>query len=446
MTEKRENVTEHIELLPKRCLILIYGAHLVALEYYRHLCRLDYSDRIIGFAVSDMQDNPDELEGKPVKSISDYTDYADKCTVVIAMPRKYHNVVESGARDLGFNDYVRIGLEDMSSIKGDWLIANCSGILPFKIMRSPNDPSWLDALAEGSYTTSRFKYPTLYHCDVQEMINESLRYVEIYDAEIEGVTGLKDQDSSGMNTSNANPEQILNVFMAVDTNNVENVRDGVFDPWIKPILVGSAGSVNTDGYSRDDEYEGNLSGKNLIFAEMTGAHWIWKMAHDSEYKGLCHYRRFFDLTGVDIFNMKEADIDALLTTPRFVPGGIRKMFVAETPVKKHVINSMLDSVEKFSPGERDDFDAYLNSHFYFPNNMVIAKSELYDEYCEWIFPVLIRMLEIDLEAGYGHDDDRHIAYAAELLTSFFFMKRKHVLKIAYTDYIFIEHNIGSMKG
>lgn len=427
-------------------IILIYGAHLVALECYRHLCRCGCGDRVIGFAVSDIQDNPDELEGKPVKSISDYISHADKCTVVIAMPRKYHNVVESGARDLGFDDFVHIGLEDMSLIKGDWLISSCSNLLPFEIRKSSNDPSWLDALVEGPFTTSRFKYPTLYYCDVQEMINESLRYIELYGAEIEGVTGLKDLDSPGMNTPNINPEQILNVFMAVDTNNVENVRDGALVPWIKPILVGCVGSVNIDGCSRDDEYEGNLSGKNLIFAEMTGAHWIWKMANDSEYKGLCHYRRFFDLTEVDILKMKEAVIDALLTTPRFVPGGIRKMFVAETPVKSYVINSMLDSVEKFSPGERDDFDAYLNSHFYFPNNMVIAKSELYDEYCEWIFPILIRMLEIDLETGYGHDDDRHIAYAAELLTSFFFMKRKHVLKIAYTDYIFKEQNIGSMKG
>lgn len=419
-----------------RQIILIYGAHLVALECYRHLCRCGCGNRVIGFAVSDMQDNPDELEGKPVKSIRDYIEYADKCTVVIAMPLKYHDVVENVARNLGFSDFERIGLEDMSALKGDWIISDCSSLLPFVLQKSSNDLSWLDAYSDSTVEKARFKFPTLYHLDIKEMLSESRLYSELYEAELEGLSELTSYSDRVVSTSNA--EHILNVFMVVDTTSLENVAKRNVDPWIKPLLVGSVGSDSPEGYSRDDEYEGNLADRNPIFAEMTGAHWIWKMAHNSEYKGLCHYRRFFDIAKGDILRLKEDAIDALLTTPRFAPGGIRGMFIAETPVKEYVIKTLLDSVKEVSPIDREEFDSYLDKCFYFPNNMVIAKSDLYDEYCKWIFPILLRMCDIDNETGYGHSGDRHIAYAAELLTSYFFIKRKHELKIVYTDYIFKE--------
>ena len=69
--------------------------------------------------------------------------------------------------------------------------------------------------------------------------------------------------------------------------------------------------------------------------------------------------------------------------------------------------------------------------------MVIARDKLYDSYCDWIFPILEGMLEYDIETGYGHERDRHIAYAAELLTSYFFLKKKRGLKLAVTDYKFL---------
>ena len=43
----------------------------------------------------------------------------------------------------------------------------------------------------------------------------------------------------------------------------------------------------------DDTGE-NISEKNPFYSEATGIYWIWKNVHDTEYVGLCHYRRFFD--------------------------------------------------------------------------------------------------------------------------------------------------------
>ena len=46
------------------------------------------------------------------------------------------------------------------------------------------------------------------------------------------------------------------------------------------------------------------------------------------------------------------------------------------------------------------------------------------------------MMEIDQETGYKHETDRHVAYAAELLTSYFFSVHKEEYCVAVTDYKF----------
>ena len=42
-----------------------------------------------------------------------------------------------------------------------------------------------------------------------------------------------------------------------------------------------------------DDTGGNISLKNPQYCEMTAHYWIWKNVHDTEYVGVCHYRRFF---------------------------------------------------------------------------------------------------------------------------------------------------------
>ena len=127
-------------------------------------------------------------------------------------------------------------------------------------------------------------------------------------------------------------------------------------------------------------------------------------------------------------------IDALLTTPRYVPYGVGNMFLAETPVKQPVLDAMLQAVGELWPQEKELLLNFLNQCFYFPNNMVVAKSELYDAYCSWTFSVLFRMEELLDKIDYGHKMDRHIAYAAELLTSYYFAKRIGELCILSCDY------------
>ena len=419
----------------KKC-ILIYGAHLVAIECCRDMRFNGYGEKLIGFAVSDMKENPDKIEGLPVRCIADYSDQSADCLVIIAMPKIYHDEVEANAGRYGFTAFERISLEDMSVIKGERLLKEKD--FPLGLFASPNDPSWLDARADVPVPGARFKFPTLFYLEDTELIREATRYREEYSSELEGFAELSKLTESRTGSGNVRDiGKLLSVYMVFHAGAAGYVQDRSSDPWIRPLQVGCSNTGRIDGVFHDDEREDSLSEKNPVFAEMTGADWISGCAPESEYKGLCHYRRLFDITCDDIAAMKENDIDVLLTTPRFAPGGIREMFGAETPVKKPVFEAMLRAVDELFPDDADGFSEYLQRRFYFPNNMVIAKSSIYDDSCRWVMPVLVRMLGIDKETGYGHENDRHIAYAAELLTSYFFAGRGSGYKIAYTDYRFI---------
>ena len=102
--------------------ILIYGAHLVALEVYRDICRAGFKDSVIGFAVTYKDDNPEAVEDLPVRKLSDYKRDAAETVVVIAMPSKFHEEVKNYSREHGFTEYIGITLEDMSEIRGAQLI------------------------------------------------------------------------------------------------------------------------------------------------------------------------------------------------------------------------------------------------------------------------------------------------------------------------------------
>ena len=69
---------------------LIYGAHLVALECFRYLCKIGKRELFLGFAVTELEGNHVEIECIPVRQIKDYSSLAASgdCFVILAMPEK----------------------------------------------------------------------------------------------------------------------------------------------------------------------------------------------------------------------------------------------------------------------------------------------------------------------------------------------------------------------
>lgn len=437
----------NLSVLIKDKKVIIYGAHLIATELYRYIDSTVKIWNFLGFAVTCKTDNPESVENKKVRELKEYR--ADKDVVVfVAMPERYYDEVTKYARTRGFFSLLYIGQSSMESMKSEWILKHCNAKFKDKydLYEDLYDKSWLNiALKENRVCYKKadswrrhYKFPTLYYLNMEQVWQEvnNFDYLGEYERTFGTYHNLREIEKKKLNSGeNVDVIEILQLYMVFSQWDNGRMKSGELPSWIMPI---QAGSILTD-LKADwvlDESGENISEKNRMFAEMTAAYWIWKNAEAAKYKGLCHYRRHFLLDQDEVISFIANDIDVILTTPRYTPGGIGQMFQEETPVKKPVYEAMLQAVEICHPEDREALEQYMEKRLYCPNNMVIAKSEIYDSYCEWIFPILFRMEEMDEKTGYGHKGDRHIAYAAEILTSYYFSAHRNVFHIFMTDYYF----------
>ncbi len=425
----------------KKC-VIIYGAHLVAKETYRCLKKRRPDIRVEAFAVTDTGDNPDVLEGVAVKKIADLKGFPN-LYIVIAMPEKYHKEAVRTLEHLGFLDYEEVGLKRISILKGQDLVQAVNGNSNTCFLQeSVNDYSWLDLFEKkdrGEKIEGRhYKFTILTRLSdegLQEKL-EKLDFKADYDRVLgpyRSLKGLKSNNSS----MTAEKECSLAVYMVTCKN--DKLLENAYQPhrYVHPLQAGTA-LTNLRKAELTDDKGANISEKNVSFAEMTAMYWIWKNAPSAEYKGLCHYRRHFEMNEEQAQQLEQNGIDAVLTTPRLVLNGLKNMFLSDTPVKEDVFQNMMDSIQEIAGEEYANYAKdYFDSIFYYPNNMVIAREKVFHDYCNWIFPILFCMERHD-EEKHIVKRDRHIAFAAELLTSMYFSFHKRDLKIAVTDYLFLE--------
>lgn len=375
--------------------------------------------------------------------------------MIIAVPEKYHDEIVHVLKRKGFFRIFKVSLEYMSKVKGQYLLRRQENYpqLSFMLTEDRFNTNWLNmtekksGFPEDSHKTEKkyhCKFPTLFYLDEKTVFKKAAEFD--YENDYKKICGsykcLHMQPVRNVQKTEAGRlSEILNIYMVFSKWDSIKAAFRQYEPWIYPI---QAGSRITDHKSEklSDGIGDNISGQNRLFAEMTAAYWIWKNRDCSKYKGICHYRRHFIISEEEIMSLDKNGIDVILTTPRYVPCGIRNMFLAETPVNDKVYRSMICALSEICPEDREKFEVYMDSGFYYPNNMVVARNEIYDSYCAWIFPVLFRMAEIDVENRYGNAEDRHIAYAAELLTSYYFVKSKEKYCIAVTDYQLLLDNQG----
>ena len=97
----------------------------------------------------------------------------------------------------------------------------------------------------------------------------------------------------------------------------------------------------------------------------------------------------------------------------------------------------MEILEKIHP---EDYEAaqcfFRENNLYSPCNMIIAKREILSEYCELLFPVLLRLGDAIgiLEDSY---QNRYPGFISERLMNYFFEKNRERYKIAYADKSFI---------
>lgn len=219
----------------------------------------------------------------------------------------------------------------------------------------------------------------------------------------------------------------------------------------EPLLVGA---VNREQklrllYQCDDEGE-NISGKNDSYCELTGLYWIWKNV-TSQYIGLVHYRRYFadihsfgkykymylvwkresayKLLDGDELVQRLGKHELIVKKSRYYKDGTRKALL------QVLSEDNLCTLEKVIREEWPDYipalEYWFNSTFFIQCNMFFGKKEVIDRYCEWVFPILRELDDLqEKKVGICYKN-REIGYFAEVLFSIWLKKNK-------IDYIFID--------
>lgn len=195
------------------------------------------------------------------------------------------------------------------------------------------------------------------------------------------------------------------------------------------IQVGDGADI--PGWQRDNTGD-NLSEKNSSYCELTAHYWLWKNS-DADVKGLMHYRRLLASPGKKAMPfepmdsrrnkaLSSSDVDQLLRHHDVIVAKAHN-YVTETALehyeKTHVTGYCFDYIREYL---KDNDSKYLpvlekvlnrnSSHLF---NMFVTRSELFDAYSEWLFPILQYVENRTDISSYSKYEQRVYGYLSEIL-------------------------------
>lgn len=181
----------------------------------------------------------------------------------------------------------------------------------------------------------------------------------------------------------------------------------------------------------------NISYKNGNYSELTGLFWIWKnriQKNDNKYYGLAHYRRFLELSEDDQSRLVANNIDVVLPYPMPYEPNIEAHHLRYLSDSEW--NAVLQALNELQPEYAQALSVILKKEYLYNYNVILAKGEVLDNYCSWLFPLLFRIEEINNPNG-DKEPNRYIGYVGETLETLYFMHNKDKLKIAHAGCRFL---------
>lgn len=212
-----------------------------------------------------------------------------------------------------------------------------------------------------------------------------------------------------------------------------------FPQWLIPIQVGAALTEERIAAVLDNRGD-NISHKNANYCELTALYWIWKnclVQKDGKackYYGLFHYRRWLEISDTDLDSIFDHDVDVVLPFPTVHEPDIRSHHIRY--VREKDWDAMLQALKELEPEYYEAYDRIFSQEYLYNYNILIAKSEVLQAYCEWLFPILERVEELSIPKG-NERADRYIGYIGENLLTLYFMYHRKDLNIVHTGRIML---------
>ncbi len=369
----------------------IFGAHPRGYTMYQYLRTLEPEAHILGFLYDNDEKNPEELEGIKVSDLGKAAsgELDTDATVYLGTRGVFHDSIKARLLAYGFseeniipvtpsldmelrNEYVKRGFEE----KGKDLVK-------------------LEADGQTENMSE------IHASDIKQDLFDATTYLyiakTIFDGDFSKPIALKDHEC---------------ILQAGTAAHGSRLSDALF-------------------FDNDEE---NISDRNSQFCELTAMYWIWKNS-DADVVGLEHWRRRFLLpdnwTGI----MEEKGIDVILPVPLCVMPSLKENFVGRH--LPEIWDASMDALKTVHPEDAVPADEYFKTvNLYSPCNMLIARKYVFDEYSEWLFPVLF---ELNRLIGKVEDNyqNRYPGFVSERLLNYYFDIRRGDLNIAYADKSFL---------
>lgn len=208
------------------------------------------------------------------------------------------------------------------------------------------------------------------------------------------------------------------------------------DSLYEPIYVGKYGVEKE--FFRSDSRGDNIAKYNLFINETTALYWIWKHSKE-DYIGICHYRRFF-------LQDEEKNIKNILCQP-FADAILEKYdIILPQPIllgdmkkqlERHVDSKAFNEgwriitclIKEKQPEYWDSFECFFCcTNSMYPCNMFVARREVIDRYCEWLFSFILDAVEAVDFSAYDNYSQRMIGFFVERLFNVWLFKQNLRIK------------------
>lgn len=360
---------ELAEKLNKFDAIYLYGAGVVAYGAYKAVQEL-FGIKVNGFLVTTDKDNQlEQIDGIPVHAFTE-TKIGKSNLIVIVTPEEYHDSIEQVLQKQGILNYIKMDSQVEYVLMGQYLKKLCS----LKLIED---------------------YQTYY---------------------------------SDINEESENIFSSIGIYMAVSHMDRKLGTTYREEPWIKKIQVGSVLTEQRIADLSDENCDG-LSEQNALYGELSATYYVWKYGI-YEVTGIFHYRRILKVKEEQMRLLKDGVLDVVLPLP-FVcypdASGQFGRYLLEPDVEV-----MLQVLREKKAENFEEFKNLLETPYLYNYNMLIARKEVFDDYCGWIFPLL---QEITYRCEMEKKDrmPRYIGRIGEVLTSLYFMSNKRKWKIAHAE-------------
>lgn len=145
---------------------------------------------------------------------------------------------------------------------------------------------------------------------------------------------------------------------------------------------------------------------------MTALYWAWKNLTDVDYIGLCHYRRYLDLSEDHIKKILSSGY-VIIPKEHISPHSNLTNLASLLTLEEAYIT--IDTIIDLFPEMKDSVVRYFyNSNRYSVFNMFIMTRTLFDEYCQFLFTIL-DALELRLKPNQYSRHRRNMGYIAEAI-------------------------------